>query len=520
MALLAMGLFACAIFIAFNFVSRQYTAQAVFERHGDVISASTAKSLTASFSTLKPMLSYDLGGEPAVRQALIQIGYADHLPKDAAGKLTPDGAAELDRLVVRTTRDIRCSWLLKSINQDRVKLTLTGTDPVLAYSLTNQLVNNYIAQTRKKLLEQLADSEIFLTEQIALAKEKHEKLRETRFNFLKSNPNMLPDNPQFMSQQIEDLDVQTETLQHRREDLGRRLEALARELEQSSETVVPNADYIETANLKKGLERDLLSSRKLGMTEMHPKVLKLQRLIVDQQEKLDSMHTGTAVLADNPAAEARMEDITVSIERIDVELARKHTARQRYTKAQVNSLPIAMEYQRITDAIGVAEREAKMWDTNRATVQMALQAERNDKRTHFKFTNPASLTYRPSWPALWHVFALALAGGVVFGVILSILSDRLSRHFSSASEAKETLGLPMLGVIGPILTPAARRVLAIRRYVLLPAAVCLLVLIAAIAAAGVVMSTNYPGKYAQLMEQVSPTTRAAWYSVRSLLGLM
>jgi hypothetical protein len=119
---------------------------------------------------------------------------------------------------------------------------------------------------------------------------------------------------------------------------------------------------------------------------------------------------------------------------------------------------------------------------------------------------------------LWHVFGLALGGGVAFGTLLAIGMARLSRKFASGDEAQEMLGLPLLGAIGPIYSPSARRMRAIRRYVLAPAMACLLMVATVVAAAGVVMATNYPGKYAQVMEQVTPTTRAMWHGVQSLLG--
>ena len=132
----------------------------------------------------------------------------------------------------------------------------------------------------------------------------------------------------------------------------------------------------------------------------------------------------------------------------------------------------------------------------------------------------AAPVYRPVWPALWHVFGLAILGGVTFGIALAIVASRVTRCFDTAEEARGELGLPVLGVIGPILTPAARRLRAIRRYVLAPATVALLLLITVLAAAGVVMSTNYPGRYAQIIEHFAPTTRAMWNGVQNLLGLI
>ena len=258
-----------------------------------------------------------------------------------------------------------------------------------------------------------------------------------------------------------------------------------------------------------------LSSNNLNLTSSQFEVLRSRR--TGGNLSTDSDHIFTAHLVGYLVALGGGFGIDYHL---DNAIARSEKLHQQYLKAEVNFLPIARQYERISDLIAQSESEERMWRENLTRVQMALQAEQNGTRTHLKMVKAAAPIYRPSWPALWHVFSLALGGGLGFGALLAILMTRWSRTFASGTEAKETLGLPLLGTVGPILSPAAQRLLAIRRYVLAPAAVCLLVLVTLLAATGVVMSMNYPGKYAYIMEQVTPTARAVWQGMQNLLGLI
>ncbi|TFG74807.1 MAG: hypothetical protein E4H23_11525 [Chrysiogenales bacterium] len=193
---------------------------------------------------------------------------------------------------------------------------------------------------------------------------------------------------------------------------------------------------------------------------------------------------------------------------------------ERYNTAQTHFLPVAREFGQLSGQIEQVDKEQRLWQSNLGAIQMALAAERSGTRTNLEVVRAAEPVYRPVWPALWHVFVLALGGGLAFGISLVIIAARLTRSFHSAEEARGELGLPILGVIGPILTPATRRLRAVRRYILAPATIALLLLIIVLAATGVVMSTHCPGRYAQILEHLAPTTRAMWQGVQNLLGLI
>ena len=188
-------------------------------------------------------------------------------------------------------------------------------------------------------------------------------------------------------------------------------------------------------------------------------------------------------------------------------------------KAQANVMPVTQEYQRLSNQLASAEDESAMWRKNLGRMQIALEAERTGPRTNLAIAQSAQPAYRPSWPPLWMVFGLAFGGGTVFAVLCVLGLWRLSRSFAAPEQVRAVLGLPLLGVVGPVLSPAARRLRAIRRYVLAPAVATLLVAVMTVAAVGVVMSVQCPGTYAELLEHVSPTAQTLLGGARNLLGM-
>ncbi len=514
LALLVGGLIACAVLIVFNCLPRQYTATVVFERRGDIVAAQTDSTVPASFATLKPMLAYELTNPSAVRQALDQVGFAERLPKDSSGQPTGDSLGALNRISEKISGDLHLKWLVNSNNLDTVSVSMTDSEAALVSSLLNQLVNNYISKTRQTLLSQLSESASFIEDRIKASQEKITLQRAKMQDFLQAHPNTTPENPQKLTDQMRELDVQLEDLQQHRSDLETRLSLLADQAEMGHD-VRSTPEYQEVAKRLTEYQEALADAQNIkGMKDQHPRVLKLKHSIAEAQQQLKDMQK-TRGSSPSLAATVALEDVQTDMRRADTLSARKRQQREELAKAQANALPVINEYQLLNSQLTEAVSENNMWQRNRATVQVALDAERNGTRTFMKITRPAGLVYKPTWPALWHVFCIALLGGVGAGAAAAIGLARLSRKFSSPSEAASALALPLLGVIGPIFSPATSRIDALRRYVLMPAAVCLIVLVMVMSSASIVLATQYPSHYVLLKQQLVPT---AWAGLRQLMG--
>jgi hypothetical protein len=342
---------------------------------------------------------------------------------------------------------------------------------------------------------------------------------------------MPPDNPRFFTERARELDAELAEPRQRIKELQAQLASLDEvektRADQARQHVdrSPNPQYVAVQARVAELQREISVSCSEGrMTEKHPKIVKLQQTLEQARQELTAtpaelvVASPAAVAADDSPRRERAR-AEAQLDRAKTELAGKQQERQRLDKAQANVMPVTQEYQRLSNQLASAEDEAAMWRKNLGRMQIALEAERTGPRTNLAIAQSAQPAYRPSWPPLWMVFGLALGGGAIFAVMCVLGLWRLSRSFGAPEQVRQVLGLPLLGVVGPVLSPAARRLRAIRRYVLAPALATLLVAATTIAATGVVMSMQCPGTYAELLEHVSPTAQAFLSGARNLLGM-
>lgn len=529
LALLVAGLFACATFIVFNFVPRKYSAQTVFERRGDAASR-VGQGIPESFNSLKPIMRFELTGAPAIRKALDDLGYTKTLTRDSDGQLPPDAAGRLATMISQIQSELEPVWIVNSDSRDRVSLTFTSTDPALTQKLPNQLVASYITNTRKQLVENLSGSCTFLSDQLNASREKLTKLREERLVFAMAHPDMLSGDPQSFIDRQAVAQGELSKLREQRNALEAQLATLSGLQENrqspgnSDPSAVANPEYAAAQALVQQFRKELDATVAEGMTDKHPKMIKLTLALKAAEEQLHNTPVKltpagvSPVKAENDSLAVAVSQIRTDLARLDNELTRRQQTCDRLETMQTELMPLTKEHQRLSAMIQDTEAEVSRWQRSQAELQMALDAERNDTRTHLGVVKLADPVYQPVWPPLWLVFGLALGGGLVVGIVVAILRDRMARSFGCADQLSTALDLPLLGIVGPILSPTARRTKTLQRYALAPAVATILLAVMTVAATGVVMSMRYPGKHSEIMEQVYPTARLFWTGTQSLLG--
>jgi uncharacterized protein involved in exopolysaccharide biosynthesis len=140
--------------------------------------------------------------------------------------------------------------------------------------------------------------------------------------------------------------------------------------------------------------------------------------------------------------------------------------------------PVRHEYLALIKEVADQQAEVDRWQRRLTEVQMALAAEAAKHRTHLSQVELAQEQFRPSSPKLLYVLALAILGGLAFGGGLVFLANMLDRSITTAEEAADHFGLPVLGTIGEITTASQQRRRKVLRWGLGPVAA--LVAVAAI----------------------------------------
>lgn len=164
------------------------------------------------------------------------------------------------------------------------------------------------------------------------------------------------------------------------------------------------------------------------------------------------------------------------------ELARLKDHREGLQKVLDEYVPKRQEYVELVKKVTDQQAEVNRWQVRLTDVQMALAAEAAKRRTHLSQVELAQEQFKPSSPKLFYVLALALVGGLAFGSGLVFLVNTVDRSVSTTEEAVDCFDLPILGIVGEIVTPKQQVRRKMMRWGLGPVAALLAV--AAIGLAG------------------------------------
>ena len=238
-------------------------------------------------------------------------------------------------------------------------------------------------------------------------------------------------------------------------------------------------------------QRSLDEGRTLNhMTEKHPRMEALKKQIKDLDDRIAKARTrltdvqsrrsdyisrvkeslpdtarGSELVQSSPdpllrrafemqMAQMVMEETAAQLEvnLTTSELGRLKDHQDKLRKVLDGYVPKRQEYVEIVKKVTDLQAEVNRWQARLTGVNMDLAAEAAKRRTHLSQVELAQEQFRPSSPKLLYVIAFALVGGLAFGGGLVFLANTMDRSVSTTEDAVDCFGLPILGIIGEIVT--------------------------------------------------------------------
>ena len=238
-------------------------------------------------------------------------------------------------------------------------------------------------------------------------------------------------------------------------------------------------------------QRSLDEGRTLNhMTEKHPRMEALKKQIKDLDDRIAKARTrltdvqsrrsdyisrvkeslpdtarGSELVQSSPdpllrrafemqMAQMVMEETAAQLEvnLTTSELGRLKDHQDKLRKVLDGYVPKRQEYVEIVKKVTDQQAEVNRWQARLTGVNMDLAAEAAKRRTHLSQVELAQEQFRPSSPKLLYVIAFALVGGLAFGGGLVFLANTMDRSVSTTEDAVDCFGLPILGIIGEIVT--------------------------------------------------------------------
>jgi len=181
------------------------------------------------------------------------------------------------------------------------------------------------------------------------------------------------------------------------------------------------------------------------------------------------------LVAEVASAQEEVDALTRELTKREARLASLHDLLNNFEPVRQNYLTITRD---VLNQSGEVERYQKQL----TEINMNLAAEAAKHATHINQVEMAQEQFRPSSPNLTYVLAFAVLGGLAFGSGLVLLANMMDRSITTTEEAAEYFGLPVCGVVGEIVTTAQQTRRKIRRFVIGPAAV--VIVVAALCLAG------------------------------------
>lgn len=511
--LLSAAGFALVVLIAAAQVPPRYTASAILERNSSLAAMEGGKP--ADFTVIKSQLEQDLAGRSAIRRALL-FGYREALPPPPAGVdpattergafermlasgkvlsfrmgeyelqgLTPQDEQRLEELVDEIRQDVRIRWNVSSDLIDQVTVTYTHSDPLLATAIPRILLHQYELMVAGAMERQADQLRVKHEQELATAELELANARNNRIRKQNENPigigmgttalwmrwQAAEDEVARVQRSLED---EQETLLRLRTMAGGTLAAQPPGTAESQPSQVmmmrnPEHDRLRTQRLQ--VEAQLNTAVASGKLETHPDVRTFRARLaqIDEQLAQAPEMLETPVYDMQPSMlSLRIVEADDRIRRLEREL---EAAKEQASRAEVRMHD--SENQRREYEQAQAEEELQLETVRRLRQQIADSRSRYEPTlagggTQIRRIQEPVAPYRPSYPTLFMIFAVAIVGGLGFGGALIFLVSSMDRSIATTEDAARHFDTQVYGVIGEIVSPEVRRRRQWRRWTVGP----------------------------------------------------
>ncbi len=499
---------------ASQFVPREYRAEATFERRNESMTALSGGRSDNLLDPIRASLIQDLTSKPTVEQLVDDLQLTRNLPHNPDGSLTTEGQLAKFDMVKRVAEKLRVYFAIRTDQVDRIVVTFTDVDRVLAPRIVNRVVTNYIDRTRNEVNARLVSAKAFFDREVNRYRAKVTDLEAKKLRFELDNRGLSDDDPMNLQSTLvekrarlarveEELQIEVA----RRDTLQKWVDSQPEFLE--SVTTITNPVLNDLMMRHSALSRELEEHlTRWGRTEDHPSVKKTRMLLEETDQKMKVVTRevpGSTSKTPNPqrlTAQQEVESVKGKIAGLERQREELRNEVQLLDVQSRNFFVVRNEYQRI-----IREHEENMeqlgfWETNLRHTTLTLQQEVAQHGMRMSIISRAPDLARPSSPTLVTILGAALVLGVGAGAAMIILTELLDHTFRSVEQAVDDLKLPLLGTVNEIVSPAQ----AVRRRIyalaVLPAVGSLMALVLLVSIYFTHMSLSDPQRFDNLKAQV------------------
>lgn len=441
---------------------------------------SSARIFVDTQSVLRPLMS-GLAVQPNVDQQVAMLSRT-LISRPNVEKLI--SMADLD-LEVQTPeqREALISSLMKSLgissagrgSNNLFNLSYTDTRPDRAQRVVQSLVSLFVESGLGTKRQDSDSARRFIEEQISNYEQKLTEAENRAKDFRLRNMEMLGDggsdyvaqiaqaSAQLQQAQLELREAQNARDSMQRQVMGEDPVLLPPEEAPSAAISIPDIDGRIDA-LKRNL--DGLLQR---FTEQHPDVIGARRVIADleaqKREEITKMQQAGITsqfgsVNSNPVFQQMKLALAETESRVASLQARvgEYQGRLDQLRALNKLLPeIEAEMAQLNRDYDIQKRNYDALVARRESASMAVEMSTQTGIAEFRVVDPPTLPNKPSAPNRLLLLPLAALAGLGAGFALTFLISQLRPAFSDGRGLREVTGLPVLGTVSMLQTPARTR---------------------------------------------------------------
>jgi polysaccharide chain length determinant protein (PEP-CTERM system associated) len=207
-------------------------------------------------------------------------------------------------------------------------------------------------------------------------------------------------------------------------------------------------------------------------TDNHPDVAGARRVIRELEEQkrqelairkaaVKPRSTGAVnVTANNPV----YQQLKISLAEAEANVASLQTrvaeyeARYNRSKAAIQMVPeLEAEFVQLNRDYSVHKANYESLAGRRESAAMSGEMDATSAMAEFRLIDPPRVSPKPVAPNRLRLLSLALVGALASGALASFAASQIRRRFFDAAALRSAIGLPVLGTVSMIESPALRR---------------------------------------------------------------
>lgn len=357
------------------------------------------------------------------------------------------------------------STMVRVRGRDLFVVSIHHSDPQLAKEYVNTLVRTYVEENLAAKREEAYGASRFLTEQVALFKEKLDRAEDSITKFRQENRVYMSLDEESVIEDIKRYEMEIKNLRVRENELVAVRDSIVRQLKgEEPYTVVMSTKESEksTEKMIEALEKRV-NHLLVSYTENYPEVVKLRAEIEALKSQADvNSHEAPVTYADNrgdseiSAVNPIYQDLQQRRHAVETELNALH-ARQRFfmnmiaeKESELREIPEGKK------KLAMLEKEKSSFKDiyekllfRLGQSEVSKQMEIGDKTTTFRIVDPAIIPLKPVGPDRVKLILAGIFFGFLGGFGGVFLRESIDTSVKDAETVKE-LGAKVLAVIPTI----------------------------------------------------------------------